>query len=957
MNMNKAIKTMNPKKRGIYSYSKKLTTLLVASLVVFVYGCASNPGTSQDIPPEAAGLKVEQLMVVDCLLPGQVRQLGSKLTYLTPRRPIKTTASDCEIRGGEYVSFDRSNYATALKIWLPQAKAGDAEAQTYVGEIFEKGLGIQADYQIAASWYKKAADQGHSRAQINLGYLYEGGLGVERDLTTAMNWYRQASGLTDGDLEFVSSIEAANRQAKSIEHENLKEENENLKAELEQTKTKLASGKESLGASQQRIVKLKSDLVKKREQLAKAEKEKLSVPQATKQQIVVVNTADPVLTKKLERAETEKRRLTNKLAKEQLAKRKVERRQQQTLAALEQSKLELGNSKSELELAQTQLGQQKSILSGTSEDTQKLAELNQKVLDLQKSVEQKESATVALEARSAGEQVELEKQIAGAKASEDKLRLALDTSNTEVDQLKAQLSAVNAANEKKLAENELRIAKAEKELQLALEKRNAEVSLLQQQLTATEVANVEKFALVDKNLKAAKNEQKRLTSKLAVQRLASRKNVNAQIAQLEKDLQQQEGLVFAQRTELEALEGQLLQTQARLKNEPGTSVVATISNGPVIEIIDPPLLATRGTPQINLRSAVPEIEIIGRVESAIDLLSFRINDQTAKIESNGLFRINQAVRKDSTPVNLVAVDQQGQRTALEFLLNPKAGVAVDAEKQKFGAQSIKGVNFGNYHALVIGNNRYKSLTNLNTAENDANVIAGILESKYGFNTTTLINADRYTMLSALNKLRETLTEEDNLLIYYAGHGELDKVNLRGYWLPVDSESDSSTNWISNVAITDILNVMTAKHILVVADSCYSGSMTRSSVARLEAGLSNEAKKKWYTAMNKTKARAVLTSGGVKPVLDTGGGDHSIFAKAFIDVLNENDGILEGFKLFREVQQRVKTAAAALNVDQEPQYSPIKYAGHEAGEFFLLPGSNASAIPRKPSREKLLASIQ
>ena len=196
------------------------------------------------------------------------------------------------------------------------------------------------------------------------------------------------------------------------------------------------------------------------------------------------------------------------------------------------------------------------------------------------------------------------------------------------------------------------------------------------------------------------------------------------------------------------------------------------------------------------------------------------------------------------------------------------------------------------------------------------------------------------MLSALNKLRETLTEKDNLLIYYAGHGELDEVNLRGYWLPVDSEPDSSANWISNVAVTDILNVMNAQHILVVADSCYSGSMTRSSVARLDTGLTDEARRKWYQAMNSTRARAVLTSGGVKPVLDGGGGEHSIFAKAFIDVLNENDTVLEGYKLFREVQRRVKTAAASMNVDQEPQYAPIKYAGHEAGEFFLLPDTRA-----------------
>ncbi len=871
-----------------------LTVFLAAAAVMTVYGCATTSPEPQEIPPEAAGLKADQLMVVDCLLPGQVRQMGSRLTYLSPRRPIKTTASDCEIRGGEYVSFDRSNYATALKIWLPQAQEGNPEAQTYVGEIYEKGLGIQADYKIAAEWYRRAAEQGHSRAQINLGYLYEGGLGVERDLTTAMNWYRQASGLIDGDLEFVSSIEAANREAKAIEHEQLKTENVQLKSELEQTKTQLAQRQKTLGSSERRVAELRKQLETKRQELAEAEANTT----------VVVSGADPELEEKLNRAEEEKTRLTERLAKEQLAKRKLEREQQATVAELEKSQQTLTQSRSELALAERQLNEQKQILSSSSQDAQKLAELNEKVLQLQQTVQQQEADTIALETQSAEQRTTLESEIAKSRA-------------------------------------------AEKELQNALDKRNSDVDLLKQQLAATETANQEKLAQADRDLQTARAEQQRLTSKLATQQLASRKNTNEQIAKLEKELKSQEDLVFAQRSELDALEGKLLQTQARLNNDSGSAVVAAVSSGPVIEIIDPPLMATRGTPQMNLRSAVPEIEIIGRIESQTDLLSFRVNDQAATVESNGLFRLKKTVNASGTPMNLVAIDQDGQRTALEFVLNPnKSGRTqqVASSSKKFGAKTIEGVEFGNYYALVIGNNAYPKLTNLNTAANDAQVVADILENKYGFNTKLLINADRYTMLSELNKLRETLTEKDNLLIYYAGHGELDKVNLRGYWLPVDSEADSSANWISNVAITDVLNVMSAKHILVVADSCYSGSMTRSSLARLEAGLSDDARKKWYQAMNNTKARAVLTSGGVKPVLDSGGGEHSIFAKAFIDVLRENDGVLEGFKLYREVQQRVKNAAAALNVDQEPQYAPIKYAGHEAGEFFLLPDSSAAAQP-------------
>jgi hypothetical protein len=137
-------------------------------------GCAG--GTTASAPPAGAkagpppARDASGLYVVDCLLPAQVKRLGT-LTYLGPRRPVKSTAQECEIRGGEYVSYDRADLATSLRVWLPLAQEGDKTAQTYVGEIYEKGLGVQPDYQLAAAWYRKAADQGYPRAQINLGHL------------------------------------------------------------------------------------------------------------------------------------------------------------------------------------------------------------------------------------------------------------------------------------------------------------------------------------------------------------------------------------------------------------------------------------------------------------------------------------------------------------------------------------------------------------------------------------------------------------------------------------------------------------------------------------------------------------------------------------------------------------------------------------------------------------------
>ena len=89
-------------------------------------------------------------------------------------------------------------------------------------------------------------------------------------------------------------------------------------------------------------------------------------------------------------------------------------------------------------------------------------------------------------------------------------------------------------------------------------------------------------------------------------------------------------------------------------------------------------------------------------------------------------------------------------------------------------------------------------------------------------------------------------------------------------------------------------------------------------------------------MAKTRSRSVLTSGGLKPVLDSGSSGHSVFANAFFEVLKQNTEIMEGYKIYRQVSDRVKQQAAQYNIEQSPQYAPILHAGHEAGEFFFVP---------------------
>jgi len=365
--------------------------------------------------------------------------------------------------------------------------------------------------------------------------------------------------------------------------------------------------------------------------------------------------------------------------------------------------------------------------------------------------------------------------------------------------------------------------------------------------------------------------------------------------------------------------------------------------GPEIRVMDPQLPAetTRGVPIVRTRAGVDQRPIIGKVTAPAGLLSLLLNDRPLAFDDDLFFQDEVPVPIAGTQVSIVAIDRQGKRDALEFMLAQETQVAALTDILPEAAPApaaavLPPIDFGNYYALVIGNNAYSHLPKLETAIADAEAVADLLADKYGFEVMLLRDANRYQILSALNELRGRLTEDDNLLIYYAGHGTLDETNMRGHWLPVDAEPDNSANWISNVSITDILNAMSATHILVVADSCYSGALTRTALAQLDPGMSDHERHKWVTTALNLRSRTALTSGGLAPTLDTGGGGHSVFARAFLNALANNDGLLEGQELHRAIAGGVIFAAEQVRFEQIPEYAPINHTGHVGGDFFFAP---------------------
>lgn len=542
--------------------------------------------TAKGQSPDLA-IAVADLHVVDCLLPGQVRRLG-QMRYITARRPIHTTAADCRIRGGEYTEYDRADHKSALGVWLPAAEAGDAEAQVNVGEIFEKGLGTEPNYEAALIWYQKAADQAHPRGLFNLATLYERGLGVEADKLKALNLYRRAWGMPEDSVLYQSAA----WEAQKVQRDG-----------LEQT----------------------------------------------------IQAKDGQIT----------------------------------------------------------------LLQG-------------QVKRLQQDIE-------------------------------------------------AMISRLEAAN------------------QSAATSASTEGSL---------------------------NQQPKVTDDHSLET----ESLKAQVAQLETMIQ---GL-----------------SQEKVSAE-------------------------------QAYKALP------------------------------VFREPQSV------------------AFTESAHSSSAAAPENAE-----------ASFGQYYALIIGNSDYDHIEDLATPQKDVERIGELLEQRYGFSVKILQDMNDVAVMHAINDLNEELDEDDNLLIYYAGHGSRMQMGdiQTGYWLPVNADPPPrDTHWIANEAITRHLGRLQAKRILVVADSCYAGLLSDAPDYLFLAGGNDPAYTAEFLRYKLSKrSRLMISSGGDFPVLDNLGNGNSVFAGAFINVLEQNDKILSGPELFSRLKPMVEDQSNKVGYRQIPSFKTIKIAGNEAGDFFFVP---------------------
>jgi chromosome segregation ATPase len=237
-----------------------------------------------------------------------------------------------------------------------------------------------------------------------------------------------------------------------------------------------------------------------------------------------------------------------------------------------------------------------------------------------------------------------------------------------------------------------------------------------------------------------------------------------------------------------------------------------------------------------------------------------------------------------------------------------------------------------YHALVIGNSNYAFMAPLATPINDARDVADVLRNNYGFDVKTLFDATSDEIMRELYGLGQTLTPDDNLLIYYAGHGDKGP-SESAYWLGTEADNVTKKGWIPADYIRDQIKNMKARQIIVVADACFAGAMTHAKSLSVGRDVSE---KRFQLQWNR-RARMVLTSGQNTPVTDSGGSrDHSLFATYFIQILRQNVILMSGEMLSYELSGRIVPEARKIGVDEQPTYATLADANHDFGEFFFVP---------------------
>jgi len=349
------------------------------------------------------------------------------------------------------------------------------------------------------------------------------------------------------------------------------------------------------------------------------------------------------------------------------------------------------------------------------------------------------------------------------------------------------------------------------------------------------------------------------------------------------------------------------------------------TKSPQIVLLKPTV--TRGVHVVDAQTAAPSdgVAVSGLVIDESGILRVKINGKPIRLSKDNKFNTRVAVNPGENLVHITAVDRRGNTADKEFVIVRSSesmadatGGSVTAEMPDFSGQR--------YFALIIAVSDYddSSIPDLQEPLKDARDLEHMLVRSYSFDPKRLLflrNPKRSRLVNAFYGLAKTIGKNDNLLVFFAGHGVWDADMEIGYWLARDAKKDDRSTWISNTVVRDFLGGIKSRHTLLIADACFSGGIfrTRSVFDQATPAISQ---------LYRLKSRKAMSSGTLSEVPD-----NSVFVKYLLRRLADNpQKYISAQELFSQFRRAVINNSMTHQV---PQYGTVHGCGDEGGDFIFV----------------------
>ncbi len=251
---------------------------------------------------------------------------------------------------------------------------------------------------------------------------------------------------------------------------------------------------------------------------------------------------------------------------------------------------------------------------------------------------------------------------------------------------------------------------------------------------------------------------------------------------------------------------------------------------------------------------------------------------------------------------------------------------------------------GKQWAVVIGISDYTQETPLKFAASDAKEV-GLMLSKYGYEVTPLYNAEatRAAILRQLySELPKKVSKDDDVIVYFSGHGVTwnEAGEPVGYLLPIEgSRKEPFASGVNMSEVRQALTSLSAKHVFVMVDACYSGLVGAS---QFKSGILDPDTENEVAALRAQPGKQVLTAGGAgQEALEISYWKHGLFTHYLLQGLGKdfladtnNNQVVNVHELFEYVRPKVVREASDLG-QTNPQKPELWNLTAERGELVFI----------------------